>query len=298
MGYLPFVSVIIPVYNDGYGIQQTLRLLFKQTYPKNQFEIIVVDNQSDDDTLLMILKAVSEFDGNVIVETEEIKGSYAARNRGISVARGEVMAFIDSDMTVDSEWIINGIQCVAENKADYIGCQIEIVSSKKRLNAWEKYHMALGFPVKDYMAVDGYAPTACLFVTRQVFEALGNFDSRLFSGGDCEFGTRVRDHGFKMVYDPENVMYHPARNSYESLFKKQKRVTLGQINLRKLFPERFSFNRYKDFAICWLQLFPVASPMVMKKLTRSKGDFFPLFGVFYLLRLYTCWLKFVNKCFF
>ena len=145
------------------------------------------------------------------------------------MARGDIMAFIDSDMTVDPEWISKGIQCFTDKKADYIGCQIEIVSSKKRVNAWEKYDVALWFPVKDYMAVDGYAPTACLLVTRQVFEAIGNFDSRLLSGGDCEFGTRVRDHGFKMVYDPENVMYHPARNSYESLFKKQKRVTLGNI---------------------------------------------------------------------
>ena len=156
----------------------------------------------------------------------------------------------------------------------------------------------MGFPVKDYMKIDGYAPTACLFTARKVIEKAGNFDSRLLSGGDVEFGNRVRDHGFKMYFDQDNIMYHPARNSFSSLFKKQKRVTLGQIRLRRLFPERFLHNRFKDVAICCIQLLPVASPTVMFKLSRSMVDFFPLFGIFYALRLYTCWFKFANKCFF
>ncbi len=294
----PFVSVIIPVHNDPYGIQQTLRSLFRQDYPKKQYEIIVVDNNSNDDTISMIQKTVSEFEGNVIVETEEMQGSYAARNKGFSVSRGEIIAFIDSDMTVGSDWIYKGVQCFTNKKKDYVGCNIEIYSSKKIPSLWEKYDIILGFPIKNYMKIDGYAPTACLFVARNVIEKAGNFDSRLLSGGDCEFGNRARSHGFKMYFDQDNIMYHPARNSFSSLFQKQKRVTPGQIRLRRLFPERFPHNRFKDVAICCIHLFPVASPAVLFKLSRSRVDFFPLFGIFYALRLYTCWFKFANKCFF
>lgn len=295
---MPFVSVIIPVHNDADGIRQTLRSLFAQTYPKTRYEIIVVDNRSEDDTFLTIQKMVSEFDGNIVVETEAVKGSYAARNRGIDISRGEILAFIDSDMTVGPDWLYNGVSCFFYKKADYIGCRIDIVSSRNRLSLWEKYDMALGFPVKVYMEIDGYAPTACLFATRKVIDAVGNFNHTLLSGGDREFGTRVRDHGFTMVYDPENVMYHPARHSFLSLIQKQKRVTLGQIRLCRLFPGRFAHNRLKDVAICCLQILPVASPEVIRQLSRSGADFFPLFGGFYIFRLYTCWLKFTNKCLF
>lgn len=294
----PFVSVIIPVHNDLYGIQQTLRSLFSQTYPRKQYEIIVIDNNSDDNTFSIIQKTASEFEGNVVIETEKAKGSYAARNKGISAARGEIIAFIDSNMTVGPDWLSKGVDCILRRAVDYVGCRIHIYSRKKRPSFWEKYQIALGFPVKDYMEIDGYAPTACLFVRRKVIDAAGKFDGKLFSGGDVEFGTRVRDQGFKMYYDHENVMYHPARNSFSSLFQKQKRVTLGQINLRRIFPERYPHNRFQDIAVCCIQLLPVASPWVIKRVSRAIADFFPLFGIFYFFRLYTCWLKFANKCFF
>lgn len=283
MHHWPIVSVIIPVHNDLYGIQQTLRSLFRQNYPKKQYEIIVVDNNSNDDTVSMIQKTVSEFDGNVIVETEEMQGSYAARNKGFSASCGEIIAFIDSNMTVDSDWIYKGVQCFTNKKADYVGCNIEVYSSNRTPSLWEKYHIALGFPVKDYMKIDGYAPTACLFVKRKVIDAAGKFDDRLLSGGDVEFGKRVRDRGFKQSFDSDNIMYHPARRSFQSLIKKQKRVTLGQIELRRLFPERFKKNCLRDVVICCIQFFPVASPAVLWKLSGSMTDFFPLFMIFYAL---------------
>jgi len=294
----PFVSVIIPVRNDASGIRQTLESVFLQTYPKTHYEIIVIDNQSDDDTFSVITEMISGFDGNIMADIETTKGSYAARNRGIRLARGDIIAFIDSDMTVDPEWLYKGVSRVSDKKADYVGCRIDIVSSGEKLSLWEKYDIALGFPIQQYMETDGYAGAGCLFVTRRVIEAVGGFDSRLMSGGDCEFGTRVRDKGFTMIYDAENIMYHPARNSFSSLFWKQKRVTLGQIRLRHLFPGRFAHNRFSEIAMCCLQLFPVASCGVIKKLNRFPEDFFPLFGIFYLLRLYTCGLKFAHRCFF
>ena len=294
----PFVSIIIPVYNDGVGIQETLVSLFKLDYPVDRFEIIVVDNNSTDNTRALILDMVSDFTGNMIVETEKRTGSYAARNRGIHVANGEILAFVDSDMIVGSDWLRKGVDHMIHNNVDYAGCRIQIYSKKNEPTLWEKYQVAMGFPVKEYMEIDGYAPTACLFVRRKVIDATGKFDDRLFSGGDVEFGKRVRERGFKQSFDSGNIMYHPARRSFQSLIKKQKRVILGQIRLCNLFPERFGHNRMKDIVFCCIHLFPMASPWVIKKISRPMVDFLPLFGIFYVLRLYTCWLKFVKRCFF
>jgi len=73
-------------------------------------------------------------------------------------------------------------------------------------------------------------------VAKKVIEQCGGFDPELFSGGDVEFGTRVQDAGFVQYYDADNVMDHPARATWQALFKKQKRVISGQIALRRKFP--------------------------------------------------------------
>jgi len=298
MSHFPFVSVIIPVYNDPFGIRDTLSSLFRQNYPENKHEIIVVDNHSRDDTVSMIRQTAARFKRDIIIETEKTQSSYAARNKGARVARGDIIAFIDSNMTVQPDWIDKGATCFKNKKAEYVGCGIRVYASKKKPSLWEKYDIALGFPVKNYMETDGYAPTACLFVAKRVMEEIGLFDSRLLSGGDVEFGVRARDHGVKMYFDHENVMCHPARDSFSSLFEKQKRVTLGQIRLRRLFPERFKKNGIRDIATCFLQCFPVASLGVFLKLSASRADFFSLFIGFYSLRLYTNYLKVIHKTLF
>lgn len=264
----------------------------------DQFEIIVVDNSSTDDTHKIILKTGLGFEGNIVIEKEKKTGSYAARNKGLQVSKGEIIAFIDSDMTVKPDWLQKGIKHMLREKADYLGCRIQIRPGRNKPSLCEKYDIALGFPVKDYMEIDGYAPTACLFVRRTVIDAVGKFDDRLISGGDMEFGTRVRNHKFKMYFDPDNVMYHPARKTFTELLQKQKRVTLGQVKLRRLFPERFNKNRLQDLLICVRQCLPVTSPKVLKKLSRTKADFFPLFLLFYILRLHRNGIKIISRCVF
>ena len=87
-----FVSVIIPVYNDLKLLSTCLECLDRQTYPKTRFEVLVVDNGSD----LPVQPIVSRY-SNVKLEKESMPGSYAARNRGIAAARGEILAFTDAD---------------------------------------------------------------------------------------------------------------------------------------------------------------------------------------------------------
>ncbi len=90
----PFVSVIIPVYNDAGRLRICLAALHKQTYDSDRYEIIVIDNGSDPSPVMDNLKV--EFD-NVVYDQELTPGSYAARNKGITIAKGDVIAFTDAD---------------------------------------------------------------------------------------------------------------------------------------------------------------------------------------------------------
>jgi glycosyltransferase involved in cell wall biosynthesis len=83
----PFVSIIVPVYNDAERLKICLEALQTQTYPETCYEVIVIDNASDND-----IKHEFRRYKNIQIEIEPRKGSYAARNKGISLAKGDYLA--------------------------------------------------------------------------------------------------------------------------------------------------------------------------------------------------------------
>ena len=102
----PSVSIIIPVYNDPSGLKETLDCLVAQSFPKDRYEIIVVDNGSTDNTFEIGKKYADQFHDTIrFVSENTVQGSYAARNRGIEVSRGKLLVFLDANVTVGSDYI-------------------------------------------------------------------------------------------------------------------------------------------------------------------------------------------------
>src|ERR1700744_1176722 len=89
---VPLVSIIIPLYNAGNYISETLQSALDQTWPNK--EIIIVDDGSTDNSLAIAKSFESEF---VKVLSQENKGASAARNKGLSIAKGEYIQFLDAD---------------------------------------------------------------------------------------------------------------------------------------------------------------------------------------------------------
>lgn len=87
------VSVIIPTYNNGRFIERALKSIFQQTYPLVSIEIIVVDDGSTDNTY----EVIEPYLDRIIYIYQENKGIASARNSGVSIAKGEIIAFLDSD---------------------------------------------------------------------------------------------------------------------------------------------------------------------------------------------------------
>ena len=98
------VSVIIPVYNDAERLKLCLDALARQTYPGDRYEVIVVDNGSQQDPELV----TSRYE-QVTLAHEACRGSYAARNTGLALARGDVLAFTNSDCIPAADWIEHGV---------------------------------------------------------------------------------------------------------------------------------------------------------------------------------------------
>lgn len=231
------VHLVIPVYNDAEGISQTLDSLCQLDISSVHFEIFVVDNGSTDDSRNVINEYAQTHEHVHLLVEDEIQGSYAARNKGIQHAGGDIVAFLDADETVGDDWLEIALNAMDEQDVDYLGYSVELTLPKDTLVG--RYNAHTGFPVKRYLENENYAPTCALLVRREVFEDVGPFDARLISGGDREFGERVHEAGYDQGYAADAVVYHPARTSFDSLAKKNVRVGRGFCQKQRYYPERF-----------------------------------------------------------
>ncbi|GBC99886.1 Putative glycosyltransferase EpsH [bacterium HR17] len=107
---LPFVSVVVPTYNRVGLLLQLLESLPKQTYPKDRFEVVIVDDGSTDETEQVFRAFAQTAPFSVVYLRQPRKGPAAARNLGIRHSRGEIVAFADSDVTVAEDWITNAVK--------------------------------------------------------------------------------------------------------------------------------------------------------------------------------------------
>ena len=239
-GRLPFVSVVIPVYNDPEGIEATLDSLRRQTAPADRYEVIVADNGSTDETRSVVREslAAESFDGLRLLVEDDVQGSYAARNAGISAARGSVIAFVDADMVVDPGWVEAVAREMAETGADYLACDVRLFTTGDE-GTVAKYNRLNDLHVERFIEELSFAPTCCLVVSRALIDAVGEFDARLQSGGDFEFGNRVAASGRELRYASDVVMYHPTRTTLGALLRKARRVGRGKTQLRRYYPERY-----------------------------------------------------------
>ncbi len=224
-----FVSVIIPVYDDFDRLPKCLEALEYQTYPKNLYEVIVVDNNSSQD-----VSSISQKFAQVSFIDESRQGSYAARNKGISVSKGNILAFTDSDCIPLKNWIQNGVNNLRKYpNCGLLGGKIQVFPrNPERPSAVEIYDMVNSFPQKHYVEQDKFAVTANLFTYKKVIDDVGFFKDSLQSGGDFEWGRRVFSAGYQQVYADDTCVKHPARYTFSQINKKLVRVLEGHSNLR------------------------------------------------------------------
>ncbi len=235
----PFVSVVIPVYNDPEGIRTTLDAVIDQTYSKARYEVLVVDNGSTDETGDVVEGYAERHPDLVQVVTEdEERSPAAARNSGIAAANGSIFAFIDTDMTVEETWLEHAVTSMESNEWDYMGCNVEIYVEDGKDTLTAKYSRIFGFPIQQSIEEQQFSSSGCLFVRREVFDEVGDFDERLFAGEDQEFGNRVYEAGFGQHFQPAITMYHPARSSPVSLLKNHFRLGRGRAQIQRYHSSR------------------------------------------------------------
>jgi len=220
----PFVSIIIPVYNDPQGLARCIDVLGKQTYPRDRFELLVVDNGSTDAT-----REVATHPGVTLLQELDVQSSYAARNTGIRHAKGEILAFTDADCLPVPDWLSQGVMAIVGQQADLASGNVRFVYSSKRSGA-EIWDSITNMQIEENIAQRNVSKTANLFVRRELFEELGLFPQNLKSGGDVIWTSKATSKGKKLVYQSAAEVAHPARG-FIKLLTKQLRVGTGHVSI-------------------------------------------------------------------
>ena len=222
----PQISVIIPHYHDLRGLDLCLQALTCQTYPSDDFEIIVADNNSPEGEV-----AVSRVIANrahLIVVNE--KGAGPARNGGVAVARGNTLAFIDSDCVPEATWLAEGM--LALTGYDFVGGRVTVlVDDDVHMSAAEAFERVFAFDFKTYIIKKGFTGAGNLFCSRAVFAEVGGF--RVGVSEDVEWSHRARGKGFCLGYASRAVVGHPARRNWHHLWEKWRRVNRETYSLYK-----------------------------------------------------------------
>lgn len=271
----PLVSVIVPTFRDWGRLRLCLNALERQTYPRDHYEVIVVNNDPEDPSPSL------KWPGFCTVIQERKPGSYRARNAGVNKSKGTVLAFTDSDCIPDRFWI-ESMVATLKNGTDRVGGKIEVFPRSKRWTLAEIYDKAFAFPQKK-LTSQGVAVTANMAVRRTVFETIGPFNEALLSGGDIEWGHRAQARGFAIEYCQYAIVKHPARRSVRDLLKKRKRVVEGRVQIIGKVEKKAMLKLALN--VLWP---PIKSFSDLAK--RDKLSFYEKIaagGVFYLLRAYT-----------
>lgn len=268
--HLPFVSVIIPTYNRKESLLRTLDSLARQTYPAERFEVIVVDDGGSDGTEMI---AQQSFPFALCYIRQQNQGAATARNRGAAEARGEILIFLDDDITVAPQFI-SAFQSELAHAAPTVAV------GALRPPAWpDKRVFRDVYAQRTATRADpdiGF--TDCLSgifaVKREDFYRIGAMQDVAGDGrtawGDVDFGYRAHRLGYRFRRALDAIGYHDDRAIHDltTYCRVQERASQQAVQLFRKYPDlQFHIPMFRDKGpIAWRQDPP---SLILRKLARQ-----------------------------
>ncbi|MDR1494325.1 MAG: glycosyltransferase [Planctomycetaceae bacterium] len=227
------ISVIIATYNRSVFLRQTLETLIRQDFPKGTWEILVINNQSTDDTE-SVLQEFSARDSRIRSVYEEKIGTSLARNRGILESRGQITVHLDDDVILEPSWLktlVAPIQNDLRQRIGVLGGRTINYFPDKEVNQWASPFRE-SRPYSDHLCQLHNSPFPIgggnMAVPRWVYDQIGMFNTNLGPVGnimlfaeDTEFIDRAYNAGLEIWYNGEASLLHqiPAsRLTFSAIF--------------------------------------------------------------------------------
>ncbi len=250
-GREPFLSVILPVLNEGVFIGETLDQLLAQRYDPSRYEILVADGGSTDNTRAIVAGYARRYSRVRLLENEG-RLSSAGRNVAVCASRGEIVLLVDfGHCRIDDPWhLAEAASAFARSGADCLGRPQSLdIRDQTATGALQRAVAAarasrLGHHPNSHIYSDreGFVPPQSVAVAyrRSVFETVGLFDEGFDACEDVEFNHRAARAGLRCYFTPRvRVFYHP-RATLAGLFRQMSRYGKGRVRLLRKHPDSFS----------------------------------------------------------
>ena len=223
------ISVIIPHLNQPDMLARCLASL--KAGKRAADAIIVVDNGST-----ALPEAICAAHPGVQLLQEPTPGPGPARNRGVTAATGDILAFIDADCIAAPDWLAQAEAAMADPAATILGGDVRIAyANPDRLTMLEAYESVYAYRMDRYIAREGFTGTGNLVVRRAVLADVGAF-AGIDVAEDRDWGHRATAKGYRIRYVAGMRVYHPARTDFAGLRQKWRRqsshdYTEGKVRL-------------------------------------------------------------------
>lgn len=246
----PFVSVIVPCYNEEKTIRKLLEAVFAQTYPVVKMELVISDGMSTDGTREMIREFQEKHPALKIKVVDNTAGSIpAALNQAIRAARGEIIVRLDAHSMPIPEYVERCIAAHQAGKGDNVGGVWEI---RPGADTWvaESIAFAAAHPlgVGDALyrlgAREGAVDTVPFgSFRRDLIERIGFFDETLLSNEDYEFNARIRESGGVVWLDPSIRCVYFSRGTLRALAAQYWRYGFWKLQMLKRYPRTLRWRQ-------------------------------------------------------
>ena len=271
------ISIVVCTHNRADLLADCVDSLLKQTIEKNRFEIIIVDNNSTDNTEKIAKKLINSSDIKYL--QEKTIGYSAPRNCGWKTASGNIVAYIDDDEIATSDWLEN------IEKAFQIGEKPDIVGGicmlKYDVNPPDWFIESMGGTnINRQKGIlnqrkDCYLGCGNIAFKKEVLEKLNGFSNDfnmkngfLMTGEDTDICLRAKNAGFQLFYDPDIKIYHRMnQNNYDIEIRKQKAEKVGMASRFVLGRLPFFSHYFKYLTFSAMILADTLNNVFSKKIT-------------------------------
>ncbi len=225
-------SVIIPAYNAAQTITACVRALQEQTLPREQYEIVVVDDGSTDETAVLAQTA-----GATVLQPGK-SGKSGSRNAGAAAASGDILLFTDADCEPQPDWITQMItpfaldSAVVGVKGAYLSRQTGWVARFTQVEVEERYDL-----MRQQTAIN-FVDTYAAAYRRTVFLQNGGFDTTLPEVEDQDLSFRLAARGYKMVFAPDARVWHQHITSARRYFQRKFVIAEWKVLMVHRYPQR------------------------------------------------------------
>lgn len=243
-------SIIIASYDRANYLAMCLEALAVQTADRTTFEILIIDNCSTDNTSEVIrgfIESFPEMQVRYLFETEQ--GASRARNRGIRLANGELLCFLDDDTIASPDWLVNIVRGFADPSVGCVGGPAILDFQGRTVPPWlrgDLKGLLSGYGLRyceptEITRVAEYPFLCNMAIRKTVLDSvgllrtdLGPTGNNLVVGEETELTERIRQAGWKVMYLPEARVLHlvsPERLEKPYIYRSSTRLAVTHIYL-------------------------------------------------------------------